>query len=39
MVSTKRNFTQQDLQPELVLVFERVIDVPPELVWAAWTKP
>lgn len=25
--------------PELDLVLERVIDVPPELVWAAWTTP
>lgn len=25
--------------PELDLFFERVIDVPPELVWAAWTQP
>jgi len=25
--------------PELDLVFERVIDVPQERVWAAWTMP
>lgn len=25
--------------PELDLVLERVIDVPPELVWIAWTTP
>ena len=25
--------------PKLDLVFERVVDVPPELVWRAWTEP
>ena len=25
--------------PKLDLVLERVVDVPRELVWAAWTKP
>lgn len=25
--------------PRLDLVFERVVDIPPELVWAAWTTP
>lgn len=27
------------IDPELDLVLERVVDVPRELVWAAWTKP
>ena len=27
------------LDPKLDLVLERVVDVPRELVWAAWTKP
>lgn len=27
------------LNPKLDLVLERVIDVPPELVWKAWTQP
>ena len=27
------------LNPELDLLFERIVDVPPELVWKAWTTP
>jgi len=25
--------------PRFDLVFERVVDVPPELIWRAWTSP
>jgi uncharacterized protein YndB with AHSA1/START domain len=32
-------WADRDLDPELDLVLERVIDVPRELVWAAWTRP
>lgn len=28
-----------DHDPELDLVLERVVEVPPELVWKAWTRP
>ncbi len=33
--------TQHDIgtDPKLDLVLDRVVDVPPELVWAAWTEP
>lgn len=28
-----------NIDPKLDLVLERTVDVPPELVWAAWTRP
>jgi uncharacterized protein YndB with AHSA1/START domain len=31
--------TPRTTDPQLDLVLERVIDVRPELVWAAWTRP
>lgn len=34
---TDTNFYQPD--PKLDLIFERVVDVPRELVWQAWTMP
>lgn len=34
---TRTNFPQPD--PKLDLVLERVVDVPRELVWSAWTVP
>jgi uncharacterized protein YndB with AHSA1/START domain len=27
------------LDPKLDLMLERIVDVPPGLVWAAWTRP
>ncbi len=31
--------TNLKFDPKLDLMFERVVDVPPNLVWDAWTKP
>lgn len=31
--------TTHKINPKLDLILERVVDVPVELVWAAWTKP
>ena len=31
--------TSKDFNPELDLTFERIVDVPKELVWRAWTEP
>ena len=33
------NSNQYQPNPQLDLTFERVIDVPRELVWQAWTTP
>jgi uncharacterized protein YndB with AHSA1/START domain len=31
--------TTDQIDPQLDLVFERIIDISPKLVWAAWTTP
>ena len=31
--------TKLNINPELDLYFERIVDVPPVLVWKAWTVP
>jgi uncharacterized protein YndB with AHSA1/START domain len=28
-----------EFNPKLDLTFERIVDVPPELIWRAWTEP
>ncbi len=33
------NSNHYQLNPELDLSFDRVVDVPPEKIWAAWTTP
>ncbi len=33
------SFTPYTIDPKLDLVLEREVDVPPELVWKAWTTP
>lgn len=33
------SFTPHTLNPELDVVLDREVDVPPELVWKAWTTP
>jgi uncharacterized protein YndB with AHSA1/START domain len=30
---------KHELDPKLDLYFERIVDIPPDLVWAAWTRP
>ena len=37
--STPETTTPYTTDPKLDLVLERVVDVAPHLVWAAWTKP
>ena len=34
-----RRSKSMNINPELDLYFERIVDVPPELIWKAWTVP
>ena len=38
-MSTATRITDPESDPELDLVLERVVPVPPEKVWRAWTQP
>ena len=38
-MKTNSNETYNQFNPQLDLTFERIIDVPKELVWRAWTEP
>lgn len=33
------NFDELKPDPDLDLLLERIVDVPPEPIWAAWTTP
>lgn len=39
MTTTESTVATFDPDPDLDLWFERVVEVPPRLVWAAWTQP
>ena len=38
-MKTNSNETYSQFNPKLDLTFERIVDVPKELVWRAWTEP